>query len=282
LRTLTRTRRQLVREKVQHVQRIQKAPEDANIKIDSVISDVMGTSGRRILRALIAGERDPEKLVEVTTGRLRASRETLVEALRGYVTKHHRFLLKLHLDQVQAIEQAIASVEEEVGESLKPFRERADLLTTIPGIDATVAHVIVAEIGVNMSRFPTAAHLRSWAGFCPRNDQSAGKRRSNRIRKGAPWLKTVLVQAAWAAVHTKGTYLRAQFFRLRARRGPKKAIVAVAASILTAAYHILRDGVPNRDLGPDHFDQIGKAKLIRRLVNKLDELGCKVEIKEAA
>ena len=282
MRTLTRTRRQLVREKVQHVQRIQKAPEDANIKIDSVISDVMGTSGRRILRALIAGERDPEKLVEVTTGRLRASRETLVEALRGYVTKHHRFLLKLHLDQVQAIEQAIASVEEEVGESLKPFRERADLLTTIPGIDATVAHVIVAEIGVNMSRFPTAAHLRSWAGFCPRNDQSAGKRRSNRIRKGAPWLKTVLVQAAWAAVHTKGTYLRAQFFRLRARRGPKKAIVAVAASILTAAYHILRDGVPNRDLGPDHFDQIGKAKLIRRLVNKLDELGCKVEIKEAA
>jgi transposase len=190
---------------VQHVQRIQKALEDANIKIDSVISDVMGTSGRRILRALIAGERDPEKLVEVTTGRLRASRETLVEALRGYVTKHHRFLLKLHLDQVQAIEQAIASVEEEVGESLKPFRERADLLTTIPGIDATVAHVIVAEIGVNMSRFPTAAHLRSWAGFCPRNDQSAGKRRSNRIRKGAPWLKTVLVQAAWAAVHTKGT-----------------------------------------------------------------------------
>ena len=137
-------------------------------------------------------------------------------------------------------------------------------------------------MGVNRSRFPTGAHRRSWAVCCPRNDQSAGKRRSNRIRKGAPWLKTVLVQAAWAAVHTKGTYLRAQFFRLRARRGPKKAIVAVAASILTAAYHILRDGVPNRDLGPDHFDQIGKAKLIRRLVNKLDELGCKVEIKEAA
>lgn len=282
LRVLTRTRKQLVREKAQHVQRIQKTLEDANLKIASVMSDIMGVSGRALLDALIAGETDPEKLVELTRGRLKASRSTLVEALRGRITKNHRFLLRLHLDQIHSLEKSLEALEEEVGSLLEPFRFAAELLTTIPGVSDIVAHVIVAEIGIDMSRFPTAGHLISWAGLCPRNDESAGKRRSTRLRHGAPWLKTALVQSAWAAARAKNTYLRAQFLRLKSRRGPKKAILAVAASILTAAYFMLRDGVAYRDLGSDHFDRTDKTKTIRRLVRRLEDLGCAVELKAAA
>lgn len=236
LRDLMRTRKQLVREKAQHVQRIQKTLEDANLKIASVGSNIMGASGRAILNALASGEADPEKLVDLTRGRLRANRQTLVEALRGRVTKHHCFLLKLHLDQIKALDQAVESVEREVGSVLEPFRAKAELLTTIPGVSDIVAQVIISEVGDDMSRFPTAGHLISWAGLCPGNDESAGKRRSARLRKGAPWLKTSLVSAAWAAARTKNTCLCAQFLRLKSRRGPKKAIMAVAASMLTAVY----------------------------------------------
>jgi transposase len=282
LRTLTRTRKQLVREKVQHAQRIQKTLEDANLKISSVVSDILGVSGRAILEALIRGEEDPGKLVDLTTGRLKASREKLVEALRGHVTRTHRFLLGLHLDQVKALEAAIEKVEEELGALLDPFRVQAALLTTMPGISDTVAETLIAEIGADMSRFPSAGHLVSWAGLCPRNDESAGKRRSTRLRHGAPWLKTALVQAAWAAARSKNTYLGSQFRRLKSRRGPKKAVVAVAASMLTSAYYMLRDGVPYRDLGPDHFDKADRSKVIRRLVRKLEGLGCQVDLKNAA
>lgn len=282
LRTLTRTRKQLVREKAQHVQRIQKTLEDANLKIASVVSDIMGKNGRSILRALIEGKTAPEELVAVTDGRLRAGRETLLEALRGRVTKHHRFLLKLHLDQIVALEASITAVDEEVGSVLDPFRVAVANLKTIPGVSDVVAQVIISEIGADMSRFPSVGHLISWAGMCPRNDESAGKRRSTRLRMGAPWLKTVLVQAAWCATRAKNTYLRAQFQRLKSRRGPKKAIMAVAASILTAAYFMLRDGVAYRDLGPDHFDRLDRTKTINRLVRRLKELGCDVELKTAA
>lgn len=282
LRSLTRTRKQLVREKVQHVQRVQKTLEDANLKIASVVSDIIGLSGRAILKALIAGETVPEKLIAVTTGRLRASHEALVESLRGRVTRNHRFLLKLHLDQIEALEAAIDAVDKEVGAVLEPFRAAANLLTTIPGVSDIVAQVVISEIGADMSRFRTSAHLISWAGLSPGNDESAGKRRSTRVRKGAPWLKTTLVQAAWAAARAKNTYLRTQFLRLKSRRGPKKAILAVASSILTAAYFMLRDGVPYRDLGVDHFNTIDKVKTIRRLVRRLADLGCKVEVKTAA
>lgn len=282
LRTLTRTRKQLVREKAQHVQRIQKTLEDANLKIASAVSDIMGTSGRAILQALMAGETDPEKLVAVTKGRLKASHSTLLEALRGRVTKHHRFLLKLHMDQIVALEAAVETVDKEVGSVLDPFRKNAELLTGIPGISDIVAQVIVSEIGTDMSRFPTAGHLISWAGLCPRNDESAGKRRSTRLRMGAPWLKTTLVQAAWCATRAKNTYLRAQFQRVKSRRGPKKAIMAVAASILTAVYIMLRDGVEYRDLGDDYFDKLDKTKTIQRLVRRLHHLGCEVELKPAA
>jgi len=282
LRDLTRTRKQLVREVAQHTQRIQKTLEDANIKITGVISNVLGTSGRALLEALIAGETNPERLVDLCSPRLKATRSELVEALRGRVREHHRFLLKLHLGQIDALNAAVRDVEARVGETLTPFRERAELLTTMPGISETTAHVIVSEIGIDMSRFPTAAHLVSWAGFCPRSDESAGKRRSTKVRKGAPWLKTTLVQAAWAAVRKKDSYLRAQFLRIKSRRGPMKAIVAVAASMLTAAYHILRDGVPYRELTGSHFDARDRTKLTKRLIRRLSDLGVQVEIRNAA
>ena len=282
LRTLTRTRKQLVREKAQHVQRIQKTLEDANLKIASVVADIMGMSGRAMFDALVAGETDPEKLVALTRGRLKASRATLIEALRGRVTPHHRFMVRLHLHHIDALDRSITALETEVGETLGPFRDLTELLTTMPGVSNIVANVIVSEIGVDMSRFPTSGHLISWAGLCPRNDESAGKRRSTRVRKGAPWLKTALVQAAWCATRTKGTYLHAQFLRLKARRGARKAILAVAASMLTAAYFMLRHNVEYHDLGPDHFDRTDKSKTVKRLVRKLAELGCEVEIKNVA
>jgi transposase len=278
LRTLTRTRKQLVRERAQHVQRIQKTLEDANLKLASVVSNVLGASGRAILNALVAGETRPEQLVELTNPRLKASRSTLLAALEGRVTAHHRFLLKLHLDQIDALERAIAAVEAEIGVLLEPFRARSELLTTIPGVSETVAQAIVSEIGIDMGRFPTAGHLISWAGLCPAQHESAGKRRPTRLRHGGAWLKTILVQAAWGAARTRDTYLRAQFLRLKSRRGPKKAILAVAASILTAAYHMLRDGTTYRDLGGDYFARHDRSQTIRRLVRKLHDLGCTVEL----
>jgi transposase len=278
LRALTRMRKQLVRERASYVLRIQKTLEDANIKVSSVLSDVLGRSGRSILDAIVAGEADPEKLVLLVDRRVKAPRDELIESLRGRVTKHHRFMLELHLSQVDALEKALAKVDTEVGERLDPFRAKAELLTTIPGVSDVVASVILAEIGTDMGRFPTASHLVSWAGLCPKSDESAGKRRSTRLRKGAPWLKTVLVQASWAAARAKTGYLRAQFLRLRSRRGPKKAIMAVASSMLTAAYHILKNNLPWKDLGADHFDRSDRDAIIRRHLRKLRDLGYPLEL----
>src|SRR5439155_18177402 len=229
LRDLTRTRKQLVREISQHTLRIQKTLEDANLKLSSVLSSVVGSSGRAILNALIARESDPERLAELAQGTARKKRAALIEALHGRITPHHRRLLKLHLDLIGALEAALAEVDADVGKLLAPIRKSARLLTTMPGISELTAQVVLAEVGVDMRRFPTPAHLLSWATMCPRNDESAGKRRSTRTRQGSPWLKTALVTAAWAAVRAKDTYLQAQFLRLRARRGAKKAILAVAA-----------------------------------------------------
>ena len=278
MRDLLRTRKQLVREASRHIQRLQKTLEDANIKLDSVISDVMGLSGRRMIEALIAGQSDPEQLAQLAHRRIKASPEELCEALRGRVTRHHRFLLGLHLQQIDAIDVAIAAIDQEVDAQVEPFRTTVHLLTTIPGVDELSACVILAEIGRDMSRFPTAGHLISWAGLCPRNDESAGKRRSTRMRKAAAWLKTTLVQCAWAAARKKASYLQAQFHRLRARRGAKKAIGAVAASILTAVYEMLKTGALYDDLGSHHFDKRGKGKQIHRLVSRLQNLGFAVQI----
>jgi len=278
LRTLLRTRKQLVREKSSHILRVQKTLEDANIKLDSVITDIIGMSGRAMIEALIAGESNPAKLARLANYRLRASQEKLREALRGRVTKHHRFLLRLHLNQIDALDASIATIDQQVEAGIAPFRVAVELVTSIPGVSDVGAQVIVSEIGTDMSRFPSEGQLISWAGMCPRNDESAGKRRSNRMRKGAPWLKTTLVQCAWAAVRKKDSYLKAQFLRIKARRGPKKAIMAVAASILTAIYHMLKDGTLYQDLGSNHFQSRSKGQQTKRLVKRLADLGYDVAL----
>jgi transposase len=278
LRNLLRTRKQLVREKASHILRVQETLEDSNINLDSVITDVMGMSGRAMIEALIAGESHPAKLAHFANYRLKASQEKLREALRGRVTKHHRFLLRLHLNQTDSLDASIATIDQQVGAGIAPFRAAVELVTSVPGVSDLGAQVIVSEIGTDMSRFPSDGHLISWAGICPRNDESAGKRRSNRLRKGAPWLKTTLVQCAWAAVRKKDSYLQAQFHRIKARRGPKKAIMAVAASILTAIYHMLKDGTLYQDLGSNHFQSRTKGQQTNRLVKRLADLGYAVAL----
>lgn len=282
LRDLSRTRKQLVREVAQHTLRIEKVLEDANIKLSSVVSDVLGKSGRAMLEALVAGETDPEKLVELAGGRLKAKHEDLVEAVRGRPKDHHRFLLKLHLEQVDSLQAAVRELEARMGDALKPFRAEVELLTTIPGVSSVTAQVLAAEIGFDMSRFPTLGQLISWAGLCPRMDESAGKRRSTRLRKGGQWLKATLVQSAWSASRKKGSYFQAQFHRIRARRGAKKAVIAVAASMLTAAYYMLQRGVEYEDLGPDHFDRTTRARTANRLIRRLESLGLHVEVRAVA
>jgi transposase len=272
MRSLLRTRKQLVREQASHVQRLQKTLEDANIKLSSVLASVVGQSGRDIIKAIIAGESDPDQLLTLLHRGVRTPREKIRAALQGRVTGQHRFLLRLHLRQIDALEAAILEIDEAVDRDLDPFRQAVRLLRTHPGISDLSGQVVISEIGIDMSRFPTAGHLVSWVGLCPRNDESAGKRRSNRLRKGAPWLKTMLIQCAWAAVRKKGSYYQAQFQRLRHRRGPKKAICAVAASILTAIYHMLRDGTVYKALGADHFHRSPQIHA-QRLAKQIAKLG---------
>jgi len=278
LRDLMRTRKQLVREQSSHIQRLQKTLEDANIKLESVISDILGVSGRAMVEALIAGESDPVRLAELAHRRIKAPPEKLRAALHGRVTDHHRFLLRLHLRQIDGLSALIGELDQEVDSHLAPFRRAVEQLITVPGIKDLAASTILAEIGVDMGRFPSAGHLLSWARLCPRNDESAGKRRSSRLKKGANWIKTTMIQCAWAAVRTKGCYFQAQFGRLKRRHGPKKAICAVAAAMLTTVYHMLKDGTLYQDLGADHFDRRSKQTKTNRLVKQLANLGYHVQI----
>jgi transposase len=284
LRELLRTRKQLIRQQTSHIQRLQKTLESANIKLDSVITDIVGKSGRAIIQALIAGQTNPSKLAALADWRIKASPKELREALRGKVTHHHRFLLHVHLQHIdfaiaaiedidRRIEEVISHMDEEAKPDQVPFRVLTSLLMTIPGIGVLAAHAILSEIGQDMSRFRTAGHLLSWAGLCPGNNESAGKRRSTRLRKGNLWLKTMLIQCAWAAKRKKDSYFRAQFYRICGRRGPKKAVCAVAASILTAIYHMIKDGTQFNDLGPDYFDRRSKELKVSRLVTQLARLG---------
>jgi transposase len=273
MRALLRTRKPLVREQASHVQRLQKTLEDANLKLASVLTDITGVSGRAILAALIAGETDPDRLLTLVQRGVKATPEKLRAALTGRLTGHPRCLLRLHLRQIDALDDAIAEIDAEVAQDLDPFREAVRLLRSIPGISDLSAQVILAEIGTDMGRFPTAGHLISWAGLCPRHDESAGRRRCTRLRHGAPWLKTTLVQCAWAASHKKDSYLKAQFQRLRQRRGPKKAICAVAASMLPAIWHMLRDGTFWNDLGPDHFHRRSPEQQANHLAQQIAKLG---------
>jgi transposase len=278
MRELLRTRKQLVHERSRHVQRLQKVLETANIKLDSVIADIVGLSGRKMIEALIAGQTDPAELAALAHRRIKAPAPTLCQALHGHVTAHHRFLLRLHLQQADALDNAIADIDRQVDDNVAPFRAAIDLLITIPGISDLSARAILAEIGTDMSRFPSAAHFISWAGMCPRSDESTGKRRSSRLRKSASWLKPNLIQCAWAAIRKKGSYLQAQFHRLRPRGGAKKAICAVAASILTAIFHMLSNRTPYHDLGPDHFLSRAPREQTKRLVKRLQNLGYLVQL----
>ena len=281
LRDLTRTRKQLAREIVEHTQRIQKVLETCNIKLASVATDILGKSGRAMLEAIVDGEDDPNKLAELSRGTLRAKRGLLVEALRGRVRAHHRLLISTHLRMIDSLRDVIQAIEKQIEDVLRPFAEAVALLQTIPGVGPTAAQTIIAEVGDDMTRFPTAGHLRSWAGLCPRMDESAGKRRSTRLRKGNVWLKTMLVQCAWASIRKEG-YLRALFLRIRGRQGAKKAIVAVAAAILTAVHGILRDLEPYRDLGAEHFNRHDRQRVASRLARRIRSLGYEIEMRPAA
>ncbi len=278
LRELTRQRTQLVGEKSAVANRLQKVLEDANIKLGSVASDVLGVSGRAMLEALVAGEEDPEKLADLARRRLRSKIPELQLALQGRVTEHHRFLLRLLLGHVDHLESLIAQLSARIEAVLAPFEEAATRLDTIPGVDRRAAEIIVAEIGTDMGSFPTADHLASWAGMSPGNNESAGKRRSGKTTRGNRWLRTTLVQCAWAASHTKGTYLAAQYRRLAARRGKKRALVAVGHTILVVAYHMQKNKTTYLEPGGDFFERLDPERLTRTLVRRLEKLGHEVTL----
>jgi transposase len=278
LRDLTRQRTQLIQESSAAANRIQKVLEDANIKLASVATDVLGVSGRDMLEALIAGETDPAKLADLARKRLREKIPALRQALQGRVTDHHRFLLRMHLDHVQHLEGLIGRLGVRIEEALAPFAEAQQRLQTIPGVSQRAAETLIAEIGTNMDQFPSADHLASWAGMCSGNNESAGKRRSGRITKGNRWLKRILVQAAWACSHTKGTYLAAHYRRLAKRRGCKRALVAVGHTLLVIIYHVLKRGTTYAELGPDFYDRLQPDRLTRQLVKRLEALGHKVTL----
>ena len=275
LRDLTRYRRRLVESHTRESQRLTKVLEDAGIKLDSVASKTLTKSGRKMIAALCAGERDPEVLAELAMARMRRKIPELREALVGRFDDHHGLMCRLHLRAISDLEEAIRDLDTQVETLMEPLAHHRQRLCTIPGVANRTAEVILAEIGVDMSRFPTAGHLASWAGLCPGHNESAGKRRSGRTRPGDRWLQSALTEAAWAAARTRqGTYLRARFWRIARRRGKNKAAVAVGHSILIAAFHILRDDVDYHDLGADwfsrHDDLAARRRWLARQLEQLD------------
>ena len=276
LRDLTRQRSQLTAEQSRVSNRIHKTLEDANIKLSSVATDVLGVSGRQMIQALMAGQEDPAELAELARRKLRHKLPQLREALRGHLTEHHRFMLRQLMDHLDYLDRQVGVFEQRIEELMRPLAEQIQRLETIPGVGRLTAQNVLAEIGPDMSRFPTDQHLASWAAMCPGNRQSAGKRQSGHTNHGNPWLRTALAQAAWAASHSKGTYLAAQYRRLAGRRGKKRAIVAVDHTMLVMIYHLLKDQVDYRELGPDYLDQLQPQRLTRYLVKRLESLGHRV------
>jgi transposase len=278
LRDLTRSRAMLAREKVRLSCRIQKVLEDANMKLSSVASDVLGSSGRAMLNAIIKGESDPHVLAEMAQKRLRAKIPQLQIALAGRLTDHHRFLLKQWLEMLETIEGKIAEFDKKIEERGAPFAEAVATWDTIPGIDRVAAWCLVAEIGTNMDQFGSAEHLSSWAGLCPGNNESAGKKKSGKTRRGSVWLRRMLCEAAWAASHCKRSYFRAQFHRLAGKKGKKRALIAVAHSVLVVAYMLRKCGCSYQDLGSDYFERINQDQLTRYHTKKLQRLGYTVTL----
>jgi transposase len=278
---LVRYRRSLIEERAREANRIQKSLEGANIKLTSVISDVLGVSGRAMLEGIIAGIEEPGDLAARVTTHLKASPEQLEAALRGVVSSRQRQLLAIQLEHASFLDAQIAQLDAAIAEQLRPFAAELARLDTIPGVGRRAAEEILAAIGTDMTRFPSAHHLASWAKLCPGTHESAGKRTSAGIGRGSSPLRTTLVECAWAASHTKHTYLAAQYHRLAARKGAKRALIAVAHSILVVVYHVLKDGTVYRDLGETYFDERSKEATIKRTVQRLERLGVKVTVEAA-
>ncbi len=282
LRNLTRYRKTQIGERAREANRLHKALEDTGIKLDCVATDILGASGRAMLDALINGTTDPEVLADLARGRLRAKLGALREALQGRFDHLHAVWIGAILAHIDFLDEQIAGLTETIGEQIAPFEPAVELLCTIPGVQRRTAECVIAEIGTDMSVFPSAKHLASWAGLCPGNDQSAGQRRSGRTRKGSKWLDWALEEAAMAAVRTKDVYLAAQYQRLRPRRGHKKALGAVKHSIICAAWHMLTTGELYRDLGGDYYQRRDPEKTTKRLIAQLERLGHTVVLHEAA
>jgi len=282
LRDLTRSRTTLKQEQVRIGNRIRKVLEDANIKLSSVMSDVMGVSGRAMLRAMVRGESDPETLARLARKRLRGKIPVLQQAATGSLNEHHRFLLKQWLTHWDELTERITEFDNRIEEQMRPFAAAIETWDSLPGIDRITAWTIVAEMGPNMNQFPTAAHAASWAALCPGQEESAGKRKSGRTRRGNVWLRRALTQAAWGASMTKGSYFKAFYHRLAARKGKKRAIVAVAHALLSTGYMLLLTERKFSDLGEDYFDRLDRERLTKRLVKRLEKLGHEVSIRPAA
>ena len=280
LRELTRYRTSLVRDRARTVNRLQKVLEAANIKLASEVSDIDGVSARLMLEGLVAGQRDTEQLASLAKGRLKEKHAQLVEALSCRLQPHQSFLIAEHLAQIDYLEGAIERLSRQIEEKLRPFEQPIGWLDTIPGVNQRTAEVLWAETGGDMSRFASARHLASWAGMCPGNNESAGKRRSGRTRKGSPWLRHCLVEAAHGAAHTKNKYLSSQYHRLAAHRGKKKALVAVGHSILVIAYHLLTRKQTYSDLGANYFDERDRQAVTKRCVNRLQKLGYQITLEK--
>ena len=278
LRDLTRTRVRLVEERVAVTNRIQRILEDANIKLASVATDILGSSGRRMLEAMIEGQTDVEQLADLAKTTLRRKIPQLRLALDGSLNEHHRFWLRQMMDHLEFLEGKIFVIEQEIDRRSRPYEDAIALWITIPGIRRLLAITLVAEIGVDVDQFPAASHLASWAGLCPGNNESGGKRKSGKTRKGNAWLRRALCEAAWGASHTKNTYLVAQFRRLAARRGVKRATMAVAHTILVIAYHMLKNRCQYQELGGDYFDRLRGDGLKRYYLKRLQQLGLSVTV----
>ncbi|MFJ9382099.1 IS110 family transposase [Streptomyces sp. NPDC101455] len=278
LRDLTRARTTATRERGRVVQRLEKLLEDTGIKLSAVASDIMGVSGRAMLEALIGGERDPQTLAEMAKRKLRNKIPELTEALTGRFREHHAFLTRLHLDHYDQLTAIIGQLNQRIEEAMAPFRPALDLLDTIPGINRATAEVIIAETGGDMTRFPSAKHLASWAGVCPGHHESAGRIKNTKVRPGNPYLKGALGIAAFGAARTKDTYLQARYKRLTARRGPLKALVAIEHSIITAIWHMLTDHVAYHELGGTYFIQRDPERATRRAIKALNQLGYTVTL----
>jgi transposase len=275
---LTRYRKTLVQERTDEANRLHKTLEGANIKLAAVATDVLGVSGRAMFTALLNGERDPEVLADLARGNLRKKLPQLRQALDGRIQPHHVVLIGQIVAHIDFLTQAIDDVQREIELRLAPFEQTLGLLQTIPGIRAVASAAILAEIGADMSRFPSAAHLASWAGLCPANKESAGKHMAGPMNRGNVWLRAIMGEVAWASVKTKASYFYAQFHRIARRRGRNKAAIAVAHSLLTAVYHVLRTGQPYAELGVDYFDRLDATRVERHHVRRLEQLGYSVTL----